>query len=178
MYLNPSQAQHAPIWFALLEEDRRFLERCSPHLKELKCLADAQRYIQEASKLDFYLGSNNYEIWTQGQLAGLISLHSASFLKNSVELGYWLGRAYRGKGLVLAASHYLISHTFVHFPNIQTVCIRCFTDNFASQTIAKQLGMQLINEKEQILCFEMPRMQWMQTQYEEDDLLSILDTEY
>ena len=49
-------------------------------------------------------------IWHKGAIAGTIGLHSVD--AKCMEIGYWIGEEYQGKGLITTACRALISHAF------------------------------------------------------------------
>lgn len=179
-YLQKALPHHAQYWYPLLEQDRTWLEEWMPHLREVKSLEQAKEYIQKYARSDFYLGEHLYEIWEASVLVGLASVHGGSMLQQTVDIGYWLGKAYTGQGLAAAACQLLFSKLF-DSTVLQMVCIRCTADNKASQAVAQKLQMQFLGSKQEngeaILSFGMPRAFWMEQYFEEEDLFYFLEEE-
>jgi ribosomal-protein-serine acetyltransferase len=178
--LQKALPHHAQHWYALLEQDRAWLEEWMPHLKEIKSLEQAMEYVQKNARSDFYLGEHLYEIWEAGQLVGLVSVHGGKITKQTVDMGYWLGRAYTGQGITAAACQLIFSKIF-DSTAIQMVCIRCLSGNKASQAVSRKLGMSYLGEKQEgndrILSFGMSRKLWMEQYFEEEDLFYFLEEE-
>lgn len=173
-HLQKAKPKNAQKWLTLVAQDRANLEYWMPYLQELQKLEQAQQYIKKNANLDFYLGEHIFEIWHATNLVGLITLHNGRIRDKSVDLGYWLGVDYTGKGIMAEACRHLISKTFVDH-SIQTIYIRCLEENLPSRALAVRLGFELKYQKGAILHFKMQRTQWMQKYYEEEDLFYFLE---
>jgi ribosomal-protein-serine acetyltransferase len=173
-HLQKAKITNAQKWLTLVAQDRANLEYWMPYLQELQTLEQAQQYIQKNANLDFYLGEHIFEIWKASSLVGLVTLHNGRIRDKSVDLGYWLGVDYTGKGIMAEACQHLISKTFVDHP-IQMIYIRCLEENLPSRALAVRLGFELKYQEGAIFHFQMSRAQWMQEHYEEEDLFYFLE---
>jgi [ribosomal protein S5]-alanine N-acetyltransferase len=63
----------------------------------------------------------------------------------SVEIGYGVAPAYRGKGYATEAAQALIEGAFVH-PDVQTVCAHTLAEENHSVAILRKLGMEKVAE--------------------------------
>lgn len=175
LYLQRAQLEHAPLWLAVLDNNRPYLEPWMPHLKNIRTLADAQAYIKQYAYLDIYLGFHIYEMWTEaGQLVGLITLHGGRLTQKSAELGYWLGSDYTGNGYVTLACNHLISMAFDQH-DLERIQIRCLAQNIPSRKVARRLGMTLLPAAGEEVLFEVTQADWDQDSnywlwFLEDDL--------
>lgn len=162
LYLQRASLDHAPIWFALLEDNRSHLEPWMPHLQEIRSVEDAQAYIQKYTRLDIYMGFHIYELWTEaGELVGLITLHGGRLTQKSAELGYWLGSAFTGKGYTTTACYHLISLAFAQH-DLERIQIRCLAQNIPSRKVARRLGMTLLSQVGDEVLFEITKENWDQ----------------
>ncbi|BDS12748.1 GNAT family N-acetyltransferase [Aureispira anguillae] len=174
LYLQKAKPHNASKWLGLVQQSRLELENWMPYLKKIKRDQEAEAYIQKNAHLDFYLGVHIYEIWASNTLVGLITLHSGRMLTQCVELAYWLGSDYRGKGYATQACQFLISKTFIN-TKITRVRINCLTTNQVSQAVAHRLCFKLKKEENQILYFEMNKKEWLEHYFEDEHLLRILE---
>jgi ribosomal-protein-serine acetyltransferase len=78
-------------------------------------------------------------IWQQRRLAGVISYNYVDLGKRQTELGYWLGRAYQGKGLMTAACRAMTTYAFDRL-DLRRVEIRCAANNEKSRAVPERLG--------------------------------------
>lgn len=179
-YLQKALPQHAQYWYALLEQDHARLEEWLPHLREIRSIAEAEAYINQYARSDFYLGEHIYELWQDQHLVGLLSVHNGRMLKKSADIGYWIGSDYAGQGITAAACQLIFSKLFDSTP-LQVIYIRCTKDNLASQAVARKLGMTLLDTKvetkETILSFGMTKATWLATGFDEEDLLHFIEEE-
>jgi ribosomal-protein-serine acetyltransferase len=92
-------------------------------------------FIQAAvdGELDDPLG-----LYAGGIVVGAIGL-SADRITGNREIGYWVGEAYEGRGIVTRACRVLISHTFAHL-GCHRITIRAATQNTKSRAVAERLG--------------------------------------
>ncbi|HUQ33243.1 MAG TPA: GNAT family N-acetyltransferase [Pyrinomonadaceae bacterium] len=133
--LRTLEERHAELLFVLVEQNR---ER-HPEIPQLYSLEDARIYI----KRDLALFAENkglgIGIWYQGDLAGVVRYHEIDWTNRSTELGYWLGAAFEGKGLVTTACRVMIDHAFNEL-GLNRVVISCASENQRSRAIAVNLG--------------------------------------
>jgi ribosomal-protein-serine acetyltransferase len=139
LVLRSLQVDDAPPLFLLVEENRAYLREWLPWVDAQTSVEDSRTFIlttqqQHASNLGFQTG-----IWFRGQLAGVIGFHAIDWANKSVELGYWIGSAYQGYGIVTKACRCLVDHAFDEF-QLNRVQIRCATENKKSCAIIERLG--------------------------------------
>jgi len=91
-----------------------------------------------------YLQANRHEhvfaICADGKMAGVIGLvHEAAHSR--AELGYWLGRAYWGKGYASAAAEMMVGYAFASL-GVNKVYANCFAVNTASRRVLQKCGLK------------------------------------
>ncbi|HSI90037.1 MAG TPA: GNAT family protein, partial [Adhaeribacter sp.] len=80
-----------------------------------------------------------YFIRHEGQLAGNIGLYHIDHQNKIAAIGYWLGAAFQGKGIITEACRKLIAYGFTEL-NLNRIEIKCGTGNLKSQAIPERLG--------------------------------------
>jgi ribosomal-protein-serine acetyltransferase len=65
--------------------------------------------------------------------------HPIDWAERKVEIGYWLGESFQGKGLMTKACKTLITYAFAEL-GLNKVEIHCATENIRSCAIPKRLG--------------------------------------
>ncbi|SHI43025.1 Protein N-acetyltransferase, RimJ/RimL family [Hymenobacter daecheongensis DSM 21074] len=104
-------------------------------------LADAQQYISFATRPkspDIHLA---FEV--DGAAVGSISiLFQTDVHHRSAEIGYWLGRAYWGRGIATAAVRALSDYTFAHF-DVCRLYASIFARNAGSARVLEKAGYAL-----------------------------------
>ncbi len=133
------QESDAPRLYVLTNAGRAYLREWLPWVDGTRRVEDSLRFVHMATRqLDdnngFHMG-----IWYQGELVGVIGYNYVSWPKRQTELGYWLGQAYQGKGLMTAACRGMINHAFDEM-NMLRVEIHCAVGNQKSRAIPERLG--------------------------------------
>lgn len=136
------EERHAGEVFSLLEGNRIHLRNELTWLDDQLSTDDAREYIRAG--LERFAANNGLRagIWTQGNLAGVVSLHNLSWENRKASLGYWLGASFQGRGLVTSGCRILINHAFSEL-KLNRLEIQCTPDNEPSRKIAERLGFTL-----------------------------------
>ncbi|MCM3548642.1 ribosomal-protein-serine acetyltransferase [Niallia circulans] len=139
VYLKVLDLQDAPAIFALIQNSKAHLRPWMPWADATNKLEDTEAFIR-TSMQDF--GSNSglhAGIWHKGQAAGVIGFHQFDWTNKTATIGYWLGEAFCGKGLMTKAGHALLKLAFDYY-HLERVELRAATENKASQAVAERLG--------------------------------------
>jgi ribosomal-protein-serine acetyltransferase len=129
------EERHAELLFALIEQNR---ER-HPEIPQLYSLEDARKHIKRDLALFACNKGLGIGIWHQGDLVGAVRYHEIDWLNKSTELGYWLGAAFEGKGLITRTCRVMIDHAFQEL-GLNRVVISCAKENERSCAVAERLG--------------------------------------
>lgn len=83
-------------------------------------------------------------IEVDGECAGAIGLHPKQDLwRRNMELGYWLAKEHRGKGIMTAAIQQMVHLGFETFPEVTRIYATPFGSNTASQKALEKAGFTL-----------------------------------
>jgi ribosomal-protein-serine acetyltransferase len=136
------EQRHAPMLFALVEENRAHLRRWLPWVDATRTMHDSLAWIQGA--LDqFAKGmSLNVGIFTRGMLAGVCGYHTIDWTNRRTAIGYWLAANYQGKGLMARSVRALTTHAFASL-QLNRLEIRAAVENKRSRSVAERLGYKL-----------------------------------
>ncbi|MHB9133833.1 MAG: GNAT family N-acetyltransferase [Armatimonadota bacterium] len=129
---------HAERLFALIQANHEHLWHWLPEIiNGTYQVEDTQSFVahclQQLAEHDVFESS----IWYQGEIAGMIGLHAKQ--GGNIEIGYWLGDAYQGKGLMTMACRALLDHAFGILGKNRVV-IRAATGNTPSRAVPERLG--------------------------------------
>jgi len=98
---------------------------------------DAQAWIAMASQQSPVTG---FAIIVDGELAGGVGLHPQAGESGGIaKFGYWLGRAYWGRGLATEAGRLLVQHAFRAF-DLRRLEARVAAPNCASARVLEKCG--------------------------------------
>jgi ribosomal-protein-serine acetyltransferase len=136
--LRVHEERFALEYCAAIQRDRPYLREWLPWLDEEQSVEDTRAYIRAI--LSLYAQNQGFHcaIWYEETIVGSIGYHLDRQTR-MVELGYWLGSAYQGKGIATRASRALVNYAFEHL-GLNKVEIHCATGNRRSCAVAERLG--------------------------------------
>ena len=125
--------------FALVDSDRVRLRQWLPWVDYEASPTDSLYFIQLSQ--EEYRNNESFQlgVFYRGRLAGVIGYHTINWPNRHVEIGYWLGAAFEGKGLMTKACRALVDYAFREL-TLNRVEIQCATGNLRSQAIPEKLG--------------------------------------
>ena len=80
-----------------------------------------------------------YDIIYKGEFAGAIDLHDLSAENRRCEIGYWLNKAFTGKGIVTRATEKITEYAFNEI-DMHRVVLKAASKNTASCAVAERLN--------------------------------------
>jgi [ribosomal protein S5]-alanine N-acetyltransferase len=99
---------------------------------------DASEWIAFASKHPYY-----FAIEVGGEAVGSVGVEPGQDIyRRTAELGYWIGEAYWGRGLVTQAVRQVTEHAFPAF-DLTRIFARPFARNLASARVLEKAGYAL-----------------------------------
>lgn len=133
------EAWDAEELFQLIERNRAHLRQWLPWVDYETSVEDSQHFVQRT--LQNYLDNESFTMGIRyhGQLAGLISYHTINWPGRNVEIGYWLGAEFQGKGLMTRACRAMVDYAFAKLA-LNRVAILCAPGNLRSRAIPERLG--------------------------------------
>lgn len=136
------EERHAATIFARVNQDRAYLREWLPWVDLTLTEDDISSFIR--SELEKFAGNNGFAagIWTGGRFAGVIGTHKIQWMNRKIEIGYWLGQEFQGKGLMTDACRAMITHALGEL-DLNRVEIHCAAGNARSAAIPKRLGFKL-----------------------------------
>lgn len=139
--LHPAQPSDAQDLFALIEQGRLYLREWLPFIDHSFSATDTALYLRSVTAP----GNMHDEVYTiryQGQVAGIIGFKDIDRINSKLEIGYWLGEHFQGKGIMLRSCRALVQYAFAHM-GINRVQVRVAVGNDKSSRIPKELGFAL-----------------------------------
>jgi ribosomal-protein-serine acetyltransferase len=80
-----------------------------------------------------------WTVWYKGEIAGLVGTSAIDWRSRKIEVGYWLGEGFEGKGLMSAALRRMLDHLFGTL-DLHRVELYINPKNEPSRTVAKRFG--------------------------------------
>jgi ribosomal-protein-serine acetyltransferase len=133
------EQHHAWDYFKLINNNREHLRYFSGWLHPEIDGADAEKFLREyrenfAAGNHFYLG-----IFHNGQQAGEIGYNEFDFVHKRTNIGYWLGKQFTGKGLVIKALRAMLVDAFT-VRGMNRVELTIAEENKSSHMVATKMG--------------------------------------
>lgn len=125
--------------FRLTDENRDYLRKWLPWVDKTVSVGDTRVFIMNS--LHQFAKEDGFQsgIMYQGKLVGTIGFHPLNRLNESLEIGYWLGEKFQGKGIITSACRAMLEIGFTIF-NVHRIEIRAAAENQRSRAVAKRLG--------------------------------------
>ena len=127
--------------FEIIDRNRDNLKQYFNWLYSVKEVDDTKEYIKEqleklANSKAIYMA-----IRYKDKIVGIIDFNSINENRKTAEIGYFLDKAYRGKGIMRRSVKELLNMAF-NIMGMNKVIIRCATNNPKSCNVAKSLGFK------------------------------------
>jgi len=137
----PRPTLDGPQLFDLLAADRSAFTRYLPWVAGVKTAADEVAFLRRTNEHFGREESLNLVIVVDGTVAGMISYNQFDHANHSADIGYWLGTAFRGRGIMTQALASLCDLGFQDY-GLNRLEIRAAVDNLASRAVAERAGFQ------------------------------------
>jgi len=131
------EPRHAEEMFALIDRNREHLGRWLGWVEGCQSPDEPRASITRAQSDLAETGTFSAGLWFHGKLAGMIRLNPIH--RGCTSLGYWLGEAYQGKGLMTLGCRAVIHHAFSNL-GAHRIEISTALENTRSQAVAQRLG--------------------------------------
>ena len=138
----PRPAIDGPKIFELLDSNREEFLYYLPWLEELKTPSDEVKFLENTNKHFGNIESANLVIWYKDQIAGNISFNFIDDIRDSSDIGYWLGKDFHGKGIATQAVKGMCHIGFTDY-QLNRLIIKAAVENEASNAVAKRAGFTL-----------------------------------
>lgn len=160
--------------FELVNQSRVYLGEWLPWVEHVSKVEDyhltISRWLQS-----FAQGEElNMGIDYQGQLVGVCGFHYFDRLNKKTSIGYWIGFAYQGRGIMTVIVRKMVELAFQEFA-MNRVEIRCGVNNHRSRAIPKKLGFAeegTMKEVERVgdryvdhVVYGMTKQEWKKNKY-------------
>lgn len=130
--------QHAQELFALVNQNRSHLRLWLPWVDKMRSYQQFLLFITDSKKRAAGGDEFGCVIRQKRILIGRAGIYNIDKHMMNASLGYWLSAAWQGKGIVTGCCHSLINYAFTKI-GLETLEIRCATNNLKSQAIAGRL---------------------------------------
>ena len=128
----------APALHEVLKREHEHLLVWLPWPDAEKTLGDRREFIRGCIQQEADGDGFQTAIFHRGELAGSVGFHGIDHANLSTSIGYWLGAANQGKGIMTRACKALVDHALLDL-KLNRVEIRCASENARSRAIPERL---------------------------------------
>lgn len=129
--------------FQLTEQSRSYLRQWLPWLDITTKQEDTEEFIKDCLKGYTENKSLNTIILFNNQVVGTAGFNNINWSNKTATIGYWLGEAFQGNGIMTKVAKGLADYAFNEM-NLNKVEIRAAAENLKSRKIPERLGF--VNE--------------------------------
>jgi ribosomal-protein-serine acetyltransferase len=150
-HLRPVAAGDAEPIYALLAADRERLAEWLPWAAA-QTLAGTHEFVASSRAQQAREDGFQAALVRDGEIAGVAGYHGIDSVNRSTSIGYWLGAAHLGEGVMTAAVRALLDHAFGAW-GLHRVTIEAAVANRRSRAIPERLGFTeegVLRESERI----------------------------
>jgi ribosomal-protein-serine acetyltransferase len=140
--LEPLRTEHADACAALIEANRERLARWMPWAAESRSAADVLRYVEAVEDYRARGAGDAFALLVRGAFAGALDLHDLNRVNDVAAIGYWLGEAFGGRGLMTRAVRTIAERAFRR-DGMHRLEILAATGNAPSRAVAERAGFRL-----------------------------------
>ncbi|MBU2639065.1 MAG: GNAT family N-acetyltransferase [Nanoarchaeota archaeon] len=121
----------------------RTVSRFIPNFPYPYKLKDAEKFIKLTKSKLHKKAYHEFGIEDKdtGEIIGMMSINRINQVNKNAEIGYWIAKSYRGKGLGKESLRIIIDYAFKEL-GLHRLYIRCFHVNKASASLAKSGGFK------------------------------------
>lgn len=138
-HLRPVRTEDAEELFALVDANRERLREWLPWVDATRQVADSRAFLAAAVGQAARGDATQFALVVDGRIGGVVGFHAIDRRLRSTAIGYWLGAAYEGQGLVTLAVVSLLDLAFGECA-LARIEIRAAPGNQRSRAIPERLG--------------------------------------
>lgn len=140
-FLRILSGRDADALFKLTDQSRDYLSKWLPWLNDIKSADDSLSFIKVSLEMFNQQKGLNMGVFFENELVGVIGFNKLDYRNKIGSIGYWLGEAHQGKGIMTIAVNTLIAHGFEKM-KLNRIDIHAAKDNLPSRRIPERLGFQ------------------------------------
>jgi ribosomal-protein-serine acetyltransferase len=137
LYLKRISHDDVEDIFDLIDKNRVFLRKWLPFIDETISPENTHAFVDHLNRP--FCNQMVFTIVASDHIAGLIGFKDIDSINRRLEIGYWIGEKFQGKGLVSLSCRALINKAFNNM-NMHRITIKCAVGNYPSSNIPKRLG--------------------------------------
>lgn len=137
--LRVARPSEAGALFSLVQQNREHLREWLPWVDQMRIPYDARRFLEFSYAGYLRRAGFNFGIRYRGALVGLVGFHGFDYANRVTSIGYWLGEAHCGQGIMRQSVTACVEYAFEE-RGMNRLFIRSATGNERSRRIPEVLG--------------------------------------
>ena len=137
--LRLPEARHAGELCALVRENLERFREWMPGFPLDYATEHAREFLRRELERFAERKAVPTSVWCDNRLAGFVSLKGIDLANRNANLGYFVGAAYEGRGLVTRGCRVLLDYAFDHL-RLHRVEVLCVPTNARSRAVPERLG--------------------------------------
>jgi ribosomal-protein-serine acetyltransferase len=133
------EAGEAKALYALADRNRNRLRQWLPWVDPTRSPEDVRMFIMRVQEQYHSNLGPQCGIWMYGELCGSVGCHPIDWSNRNCALGYWIGSAFEGKGIITRSCSVMLDYIFDEL-GLHRAEIRCGTGNLRSCAVPQRLG--------------------------------------
>lgn len=131
--------RHAEPTFEVIKNNRAHLSQWLPWVGNMQTVDDFKAYIRRCKHQHHEGTDYGYMILQNKTVVGRIGIHYIHLHNRHGAIGYWLGKAFEGRGIITRSCEALLQHCFTTL-RLNRIEIKCGTGNQKSAAVPERLG--------------------------------------
>lgn len=140
--LRPIELSDSAIIYQTVVQQKEYLSQWLPFVEQTKNEQDTISFIESIFQNQNFHNEPFFIIEFEDQFCGIINCKNFDNLHKKIEIGYWLSYDFQKKGIMKMALDVVSNYVFEKF-DINRIVIKCATENYKSQNVAKGVGYNL-----------------------------------
>ena len=167
--LELTEETHAEPLLNLVNANRQHLKQWLPWVDHIQTLGDFSAYIIRCKQQHEEGTDVSFVIMMNDSAVGRIGIHHIKRQNSFGAIGYWLGEAFEGKGIITKSCIALINYCFTVL-QLNRIELKCGVGNYRSAAIPERLNFT----KEGVL----RQAEWVNGKFIDLNLYSLLKEEW
>lgn len=135
--LKPTEVADAEPLFDLVDQNRAHLKPWMPWVDATATVQNERQFIEQMLTKQAHGTVFIATVIVDGEVAGMIDIHNIDAVRHNGQIGYWLGQAYTGRGVMTKSLERLEEIAFTEL-DLHKIQLGADVDNQASRAVAKR----------------------------------------
>jgi ribosomal-protein-serine acetyltransferase len=140
--LVPAVTAHAAALAAFVQRNLAHLHAYLPAVAELASIDAATEYLHAAQEWAADGDVLEWYVFAGAALCGSIRVKEIDTFDRKAKIGYFLGKAFEGKGIMTASMRFILDYCF-NVLQLNRIELHCAVTNAPSIAVARRLGFTL-----------------------------------